>query len=152
MLLHIDPASPLGLADLALHLAPVWTPVLSFGALLWARWFDSHSGAAMPCYTERVVTLAFQAADATLLTKALVAAGASAHVGGDLTNLARRIVQTGELRLAGMTEGQAVEFAAKVKREYAREVVQFAAKRFGFNVQTDKRNQQHLNLVPRGGF
>jgi hypothetical protein len=44
-MLHIEPSSPLGLADLALHAAPLWAPALSLFSLVAARLWDARGGA-----------------------------------------------------------------------------------------------------------
>jgi hypothetical protein len=104
----------------------------------------------MPCYTTRTITLDFKAADAELLAKAMDKAGLRAHGVGDLLNLARRVVQTGQISFTGstMTEAKALELAGATQRAYAAEVVQYAAKRFGFNVKASQ-DQRQFTLTKR---
>ena len=103
----------------------------------------------MPCYTTRTITLDFKAADAELLAKALEKAGLRNHAQGrSLIDLARRVIADGKISIAGVSEERAIELVGKAKVAYAAEVVQFAGRKFGFNVKASA-DQRRFTLNKR---
>lgn len=97
----------------------------------------------MPCYTERKITVELQAANRELLLKGLTALGITA------TESRRGLVLTrGRQTLGVLADGRLeleygvdVALANEIKQAYSGQVVQAAARRFGWTIKQEQPNQ-----------
>lgn len=104
----------------------------------------------MPCYTERTVTVALEAADIEVLGRALKGLGFTNVIERDgawsavTTDGDRIYIGDGTVSLRGSTVSRrSVEaVAGSIKRAYAAEAVRTAAKRYGWNVKTNPQTGQ----------
>ncbi len=103
----------------------------------------------MPCYEERKITLKFEAANLDLLTKALESMGYSVKRQGErlafFGDEGSGTFQAGTITATSTME----EKLGGLKQAYSREVVKFAARKFGWNVKAQPGNANKMVVTRR---